>query len=86
MTGLQETVVTTIQMGPTIMSPASQLEDFLKWFQKNGHCQRMGQAFFNYANLSKVTSEQNKTWLDKLYNIDDSDFISMISGQVQWEM
>ena len=39
---------------------------------------RWGQAFHQFLELNKVTSEPNKTWCDKLYNADKIAALSMV--------
>lgn len=43
---------------------------------------RLGQAFFNWANLHKM---QQTPWLDKLYNADNLMAEAMILDKLDWE-
>jgi hypothetical protein len=46
---------------------------------------RWGQAFHQFLELNKITSEPNKTWCDKLYNADYAAALSMVYLVLDWE-
>lgn len=46
--------------------------------------QRIGQAFFNYMEMHKVTSPENQGFLAKLYEADGREAWKLIDSHTDW--
>jgi hypothetical protein len=65
--------------------PYTQYREFCREWNANGDWQkhlRFGQAFFNWANLHKMTQTP---WLDKLYNANNTKARAMMLEVIDWE-
>lgn len=56
----------------TITFPQTSVDRFFreKWPHQKGKGIRMGQAFHQFMNLEKITSDDNKVFCDRLYEAD----------------
>lgn len=72
-------------MERTIVIPYSQWRAFLEHWNTHNEWRahlRLGQAFYNWANLHKMTQTP---WLDKLYNADFDITMDMVNTVMDWE-
>lgn len=68
----------------TMVIPYTQYQQFLLAWQENLAWQqhlRLGQAFYNWANLHKMTQTP---WLDRLYNADNKTAREMMEANMDW--
>ncbi len=56
----------------TIEFPKTRFDAFCQEI-KTPNGQRLGQRFYDYMELHKVTSQANKVWADRLYNISNDE-------------
>jgi len=54
-----------------------------QWNQGKFHGQRLGQAFYNYFNLQKMTSD-NKNIFDTIYEKDSGEALNLIKQNVEF--
>lgn len=67
-------------MQMNLVFPKSRIDEFFKkvWPDQKDSGLRIGQAFFNYMDLHKVLSADNRPALDKLYEMDGSKAMAFI--------
>lgn len=70
----------------TLVFPRSAVLRFYKenptWKEKG---LRLGQAFFNWMELDKVKTPENKAFCDKLFNVTSDVAARMIISRTDWE-
>lgn len=67
-----------------IQIPKTRFDEFCKEL-KNPNGQRIGQRFYDFMELHKVTSPANKDWADKLYNASDEAAKFMIKCRLNYD-
>lgn len=68
----------------TVIFPGSKVTQFMA--EKHHPALRRGQAFYNYMDLHKITSRENKVWCDKLHAERDKVVADrMIFSRTDWE-
>lgn len=72
------------QRDVSISIPKTKFDAFCETLKtKNG--QRIGQRFYDYMELHKVTSPANKAWADRLYNATDEAAKFMIKCRLNYD-
>lgn len=70
----------------TLTIPLSRVVEFRKAHpHTSGQVLRYGQAFYNYMQLSKVTSAENQPFLDRLHAADGDTAVKMIESITDYE-
>jgi hypothetical protein len=68
----------------SIQIPKTRFDEFCKEL-KNPNGQRIGQRFYDFMELHKVTSPANQDWADKLYNASDEAAKFMIKCRLNYD-
>lgn len=71
---------------PTLTVPLSRVNEFRKAHpHTSGQVLRYGQAFYNYMDFNKVTSAENRGFLDRLHAADGDKAVKMIESITDYE-
>lgn len=71
---------------PTFTVPLSRVTEFRKLHpHTSGQVLRYGQAFYNYMDFNKMTSAENRGFLDRLHAADGDKAVKMIESIIDYE-